>query len=98
MKHFHWISLLGLAVFSFLISFNFLSASKVSPVAVPASLAFSFLGMLSAFTASALRAMGKRLEILEQASPAKQTPPASPAEHGASGNPPGSSISSDGTP
>ena len=98
MKHFHWTFLLGIAAFSFVMSFNFLSASEVSPVAVPASLAFTFLGMLSAATAKAVRAMEKRLEILEQASLARQTPPASPAEHGATGNPPGSTISPDGTP
>ena len=98
MKHHHWINLIGLAVFSFVMSFIFLSASKHSPVAGPVSLAFLFLGLLSAFTASAVKAVEKRLEILERASPARQTPPASPAEHGATGNPPGSSISPDGTP
>ena len=78
-------------------SFNFLSASEVSPVAVPASLAFTFLGMLSAATAAAVRAIGKRLEILEQASP-KQTLPAIPAEPGAAGKPPGSPHPADDSP
>ena len=98
MKHHHWINLIGLAVFSFVMSFIFLSTSKGSPVAVPAGLAFLFLGLLGGATASAVKAMEKRLEILEQASLARQTPPASPAEHGATGNPAGSSISPDGTP
>ena len=97
MKHFHWTFLLGIAAFSFVMSFNFLSASKVSPVAVPASLAFTFLGMLSAVTAAAVRAIGKRLEILEQASP-KQTIPAIPAEPGAAGKPPGSPHPADDSP
>lgn len=98
MKHYHSIYLHVIAFIALLASLLFLSTSKASPVVVPAGLAFLFLALLSAATASAVRAMEKRLEILEQASLARQTPPASPAEHGATGNPPGSSISPDGTP
>jgi hypothetical protein len=98
MKHYHSIYLHVIAFIALLASLLFLSTSKGSPVAVPAGLTLLFLGLLSAFTASAVKAVEKRLEILEQASLARQTPPASPAVHGATGNPPGSSISPDGTP
>lgn len=97
MKHFHWTYLLGIAAFSFVMSFIFLSGYNNSPVAVPASLAFTFLGMLGGATAAAVRAIGKRLEILEQASP-KQTLPAIPAEPGAAGKPPGSPHPADDSP
>jgi len=80
MKHYHWIYLLGIAAISLVISIIFLGASKDSPVAVPAGLAFGFLGGLSGATAAAVRAIQKRLDILEQTGLAKQTPRAVPAE------------------
>ena len=90
-----WTNLLWIAAFSFFISFIFLSGYEDNPVAVPASLAFTLLGMLSGATAAAVRAIGKRLEILEQASFAAQMLPAIPAEPGAAGKPPGSPLPAD---
>jgi|GEM_PF-4696013 hypothetical protein len=72
MKFYHWIYLYGIAVFCLVMSFIFSSLPNRT-VGLPASLAFLFLGMLSGVTAAALRAIEKRLDILEEAKPTKET-------------------------
>ncbi|HWB05226.1 MAG TPA: hypothetical protein VG796_19495 [Verrucomicrobiales bacterium] len=86
MKNVHWISLLAIALLSFVMSFITLSGAKDNLMAVPAGNAFTFLGLLSAATAGAVREICKRLDKLEQTKPAKQMPGTIPAEQSGEGN------------
>ena len=63
--------LFGIAGFSVIISFIFLSSSNRT-VGTPAGLVFNTLAMLSAVTAGGLRSVGKRLANLEKASKSQQ--------------------------
>jgi len=59
--------LVYLSVFCFVMCFIFL-ANEAS-IAVPVSLAFSTMGMLSGFTAAGLKQVNKRLDEIEKRSP-----------------------------
>lgn len=80
MKQSHWITLFGIAAASLAISFIFMRGANTSPVAVPASLAFTFIGLLGGATAAAVRAIEKRLNILEQVRLAEEHSRAKTAE------------------